>query len=221
MAGQETDDFYKDAVNYWSNIPDTIDGMLGGFARLSSSDVGQSMTFLKKIIQGPGALTEPEVALDCGAGIGRVSKRLLLPVFNTVDLVEVNPKFLKTAETYLGELSSKVGNYFPVGLQSFTPESGRYNVIWNQWVLGHLTDKDLVEYFKRCKKGLKENGVIVAKENVSGGEDYDFDEVDSSYTRPKEALLKLFEEAGLKVIREEKQKHFPKDVYAVFMFALQ
>lgn len=51
MAGQETDDFYKDAVNYWSNIPDTIDGMLGGFARLSSTDVGQSKTFLKKLIQ--------------------------------------------------------------------------------------------------------------------------------------------------------------------------
>lgn len=51
MAGQESDDFYQDAVKYWSKIPDTIDGMLGGFARLSSTDVGQSITFLKKLIQ--------------------------------------------------------------------------------------------------------------------------------------------------------------------------
>lgn len=145
----------------------------------------------------------------------------MLPIFNTVDLVEVNPKFLKTAETYLEEFSSKIGNYFPIGLQSFTPEPGRYNVIWIQWVLGHLTDKDLVEFFKRCKQGLTENGIIVAKENVCGGEEYDFDDVDSSYTRPKDALVKLFEEAGLKIIREEKQKHFPKDIYAVHMFALQ
>ncbi len=38
---------------------------------------------------------------DCGAGIGRVSKRLLLPLFNTVDIEEQNPAFLKKAEEYL------------------------------------------------------------------------------------------------------------------------
>ena len=38
---------------------------------------------------------------DCGAGIGRVSKRLLLPLFNTVDMEEQNPAFLKKAEEYL------------------------------------------------------------------------------------------------------------------------
>ena len=39
--------------------------------------------------------------VDCGAGIGRVSKRLLLPLFNTVDMEEQNPAFLKKAEEYL------------------------------------------------------------------------------------------------------------------------
>ena len=40
-------------------------------------------------------------ALDCGAGIGRVSKRLLLPLFSQVDLVELNSDFLDQARTYL------------------------------------------------------------------------------------------------------------------------
>ena len=38
---------------------------------------------------------------DCGAGIGRVSKRLLLPLFERVDLVEQNPEFLERAKTYI------------------------------------------------------------------------------------------------------------------------
>ena len=38
---------------------------------------------------------------DCGAGIGRVSKRLLLLLFSEVDLVEQNPAFLQKARIYL------------------------------------------------------------------------------------------------------------------------
>lgn len=45
-------------------------------------------------------------ALDCGAGIGRVSKRLLLPLFSEVDLVEQNPAFLEKAKTFLVKLIS-------------------------------------------------------------------------------------------------------------------
>ena len=39
--------------------------------------------------------------VDCGAGIGRVTKNLLLPLFDTVDMVEQNPEFLQTAKDYL------------------------------------------------------------------------------------------------------------------------
>ena len=36
--------------------------------------------------------------LDCGAGIGRVSREVLLKVFDKVDLVEVNPLFVEQAK---------------------------------------------------------------------------------------------------------------------------
>ena len=39
---------------------------------------------------------------------------------------------------------------FP-GLQNFTPSQEAYDVIWIQWVLGHLTDDDLVAFLKRCQ----------------------------------------------------------------------
>lgn len=75
-------------------------------------------------------------ALDCGAGIGRITKRLLLPLFQTVDLVDVTQEFLDKAKSYLGDEGKRVGNYICCGLQDFVPETGRYDVIWIQWVIG-------------------------------------------------------------------------------------
>ena len=46
------------------------------------------------------------IYLDCGAGIGRVTKNLLLPLFDTVDMVEQNPEFLEKAKDYLVSLVS-------------------------------------------------------------------------------------------------------------------
>lgn len=89
--------------------------------------------FLPK--EGEGK-TGTRCALDCGAGIGRITKRLLLPLFNTVDLVDVTQEFLDKAKTYLGSEGKRVGNFFCSGLQDFVPESGRYDVIWIQWVIG-------------------------------------------------------------------------------------
>lgn len=75
-------------------------------------------------------------ALDCGAGIGRITKRLLLPLFKTVDMVDVTEDFLTKAKSYLGEEGRRVRNYFCCGLQDFSPEPNTYDVIWIQWVIG-------------------------------------------------------------------------------------
>lgn len=75
-------------------------------------------------------------ALDCGAGIGRITKRLLLPLFDTVDMVDVTREFLDEAKKYLGADGKRVDNYFCQGLQDFVPGTGRYDVIWIQWVIG-------------------------------------------------------------------------------------
>ena len=78
------------------------------------------------------------------------------------------------------------GHIFNVGLEDWTPgEPGnlKYDLIWNQWCLGHLTDAQLVMYMEKCAKALNEGGLIVVKENLStAGEDV-FDELDSSVTR--------------------------------------
>lgn len=142
-------------------------------------------------------------------------------MFETVDMVELNQSFLDSARGFIGEHSSRVDRLICSGLQDFTPDEGRYDVIWVQWVLGHLTDEDLVNFFKRCQKGLAPNGIIAVKENVSGSNITEFDDVDSSFTRSKDSHMRAMLNAGLKIIKEEKQKGFPKGLYSVYMFALQ
>jgi protein N-terminal methyltransferase len=63
-----------------------------------------------------------------------------------------------------------------------------YDVIWCQWCLGHLSDKQLVRFFKMAQNSLRENGIIVVKENCcppakQGESDTIYDSDDSSLTR--------------------------------------
>lgn len=65
-----------------------------------------------------------------------------------------------------------------------------FDVIWCQWCLGHLSDVDLIAFFKRSHEALKKHphSVIVVKENVcsegaDGSAQEMFDEQDSSLTR--------------------------------------
>ena len=62
---------------------------------------------------GPGN----QRALDCGAGIGRITKHLLQRHFLKTDLADQNPKFLERAKVYLQD-SGRVGEYFCTGKNS-------------------------------------------------------------------------------------------------------
>ncbi|XP_014204533.1 N-terminal Xaa-Pro-Lys N-methyltransferase 1 [Copidosoma floridanum] len=212
--------FYENAAKYWDGIPPTVDGMLGGFGYISKTDISGSKLFLKSLFKSQEGLGR-ERALDCGAGIGRITGNLLANYFDVVDLVEQNPKFLEQAKTYLKKSSNKIGKFFSVGLQDFCPEPNTYDVIWCQWVLGHLNNDDLNKFFHNCKKGLKKNGVLVIKENVTSSNLVEIDEGDSSMTRPYIGLVEAFKKSGFLCISEEKQQSMPQGLYPVYMFALR
>lgn len=143
------DPFYEDAAHYWEKIPATVDGMLGGFGYISQTDIKGSHTFLQEVFRSKNP-PEKKYALDCGAGIGRITKNLLIKTFGKVDLVEQNPAFLEEAKENLKN-NPKLGQLFPVGLQNFSPEEGKYDVIWCQWVMGHLKDEHFIDFLQRCK----------------------------------------------------------------------
>lgn len=212
--------WYEGGAKYWDAVDATLDGVLGGFAQLSEPDLGGSRRFLEAFLSGKGSRSVSNTrALDCGAGIGRITKGLLAKLFVHVDLVEQSPHFIAAARKLLAE-SASVGEFYTEGLQTFTPKAGAYDVIWVQWVLGHLTDRDLVAFFKRCKAGLKPNGIIVVKENTTAPEAV-VDMDDNSVTRTEAQLRAAFGDAGLKVIRSATQPKFPKEIYPVLMFALE
>lgn len=145
---------------------------------------------------------------------------MLVKHFAKVDLVEQNKNFLEKAKDYLGN-SDKVENLFCCGLQNFEPKPQEYDVIWCQWVLGHLTDDHLVSFFQRCLSGLKTNGLIVVKENMTSSGEVERDDEDSSVTRPEEVLKILFAKAGMEIVLELKQQKMPQGLYPVKMFALR
>jgi len=121
----------------------------------------------------------------------------------------------------------RLGEIINVGLQDWTPAPASYNLIWNQWCLGHLKDAQLVAYLRRCAEGLvsREGGNeawIIVKENVSTdieGRDV-YDEEDSSVTRTDAKWRMLFKEAGLRILATEVQKGFPKELFPVRIYAL-
>ena len=182
-------------------------------------DIEASVNFLKLLFKfkpAPGRLR----ALDCGAGIGRVSKNLLMNEFKTVDLVEQDEKFCNKARETLCS-SGHLGEIFNIGLQDFKDNGTKYDIIWSQWVLGHLRDDDLVEFFKTVRNVLDKNGIFVVKENFTKTNETVADEIDSSVTRPLSHFKKLVKQANLKVVKEARQTNFPKSLFPVYMIAMR
>jgi protein N-terminal methyltransferase len=219
----------KAAIEYWSNISADVNGVLGGYPQVSRVDLQGSSNFLGKLRRKSKVYSDRrklDHVVDCGAGIGRVTKGFLSKVAHTVDIVEpvVNLTDVITKGEDFEELREKkaIGSVFNVGLESWTPKI-QYDMIWNQWCLGQLTDVQLLDYFGRIKDKVKPGGWIVVKENMSSdpwGQDV-FDETDNSVTRSNQKFRELFEQAGLKIIATEVQRGFPKELFAVRSYALQ
>ncbi|KAF2160497.1 hypothetical protein M409DRAFT_59972 [Zasmidium cellare ATCC 36951] len=211
------------AIAYWSTTPATVDGVLGGYPQVSRVDLQGSANFLAKLRRQskhfPPSKGKLRTVADCGAGIGRITKGFLQNVAETVDIVEPVTSFTDQVKD-----EPCVGKIYNVGLEEWKPDNGVvYDVVWNQWCVGQLTDAQLVEYLRRLPAVVEEGGWIVVKENLSNnyvGEDV-YDETDSSVTRTDDKFRKLFEEAGLRIVLTELQKGFPKSLYPVRAYALQ
>ena len=169
------------------------------------------------------------MGVDCGAGIGRVTAGFLSTVCDVVDVVE--PVQSLAEEVKNQEMKSGVvGELYIKGLEDWAPEKGKYDLIWNQWCSGYLTDAQLVAYLRRCAGAIKKpDGWIVVKENINkdvqdGGTGKDlFDDIDSSVTRTDGKFLSIFKEAGLNILSKETQKGFPKSLglFPVRLYALR
>ena len=89
--------WYESTLLHWKTAvsADSDDGVLGGYGSIDSVDTEGSLEFLHTNRLFTGWYTGDSLplpgtrALDCGAGIGRVSEGVLLKVCEAVQLVEV------------------------------------------------------------------------------------------------------------------------------------
>lgn len=214
--------WYTHAYDFWEQeafCPLTDDGVLGGYGKVTDIDVRDSNIFLDNLCVLLPNLKSNRVA-DCGAGIGRVTKHFLLNRFNHVDLIEQSPRLLHGSTDYIGKEAIRTTQIL-VGLQDFTPIADTYDVIWIQWVIGHLHDIDFITFFRRCKHSLKKDGVIVLKDNCTESWTFVVDKQDSSVARNVEYIRLLIALSGLSIVLETKQTDFPSELYPVIMFAMR
>ena len=238
-------------------------------------------------------------ALDVGAGIGRVTRDVLLHLAQDVVLAEPVDKYIQEAwvraqfqenpvldqdsidaeDETLEEIDFRVPwkgvrekrtsvTLIQSTHQSLDPSSplsgssakfvgrvgykpspnepedidSKFDVIWCQWTLGHLSNPDLVLFLARAGRALRgPESVIVVKENVcaeiEGSTDGGavFDDQDSSLTRCVDGAIllagsvlthlkssnrtfrELFVEAGLSLYLEKTQEGFPEGLFEVKM----
>ncbi|ERN14764.1 alpha N-terminal protein methyltransferase 1 isoform X2 [Amborella trichopoda] len=218
-------EWYQKGVQYWEGIEASIDGVLGGYGHVNDRDVKGSESFLRELLSELRHGKTNLVALDCGSGVGRVTKNLLQKYFNEVDLVEPVSHFLEAARESLapneqnGSDKHKSFNFYCVSLQEFTPEVGRYDVIWIQWCIGQLADDDFIAFLERAKSGLKPGGFFVLKENIATN-GFVLDKEDKSITRSDSYFKELFIKSRLHLYKTREQKGFPQELFAVRMYAL-
>ncbi|KAK9363798.1 alpha-N-methyltransferase NTM1 [Lipomyces starkeyi] len=221
---------YADAIDYWTGVPATVDGVLGGFGHttLPKTDVKGSIAFLRRISRLYPEFEESGKKLgsrgcDVGAGIGRVTRDVLSKFCSKIDLVEPVAPFANQIRIELERKNvlDKLGDVRQIGMQDFTPEPERYWFIWCQWCLGQLKDAHLVEFLRRCKSGLQKDGLIFVKENNTSTLMDEFDNTDSSVTRADQSFRRIFDEAGLELLEAEVQQGLPQGLYPVRSYALR
>lgn len=237
------------------DVPATVSGVLGGQEHVADDDVRESLAFLDALTSsgggggGDGAVTPPMQrgrALDCGAGIGRVTRDVLVHRFRTVDVLEQSPKMAAQAACELaawtadeGGGGGRVGAIVCCGLQDLvTPATAAsvtaaaavsrvgddYDCVWLQWVIGCVMDVDFVDLLRALATRLAPTGVIVLKDNIVSqpeGTAFQYDRGDHSITRSRAYLDALIARAGLHVATEVPQVAWDDELLPVVMLALR
>jgi len=211
-------EWYNTSLKYWSEKPATVNGVLDGHEDLSPIDISGSLSLIKRIkLKKPNL--EWNYCLDCGAGIGRVTKLLLAKAFNNVDILEPTQHYIDTCREYVD--NDRLKELYHTSLQEFVIPSNKYDVIWAQWCLLYLPNDAFVEFIRKALKALKKGGIIVIKENICDNESvYNVDVTDNSICRSPKVLRELIEKADGTVILEREQDDVPEHLYPVSMFVV-
>ena len=244
-----SDEWYQRQINHWEKrvVVEGLsyDTMVGGPGH-ADKDIRDSAVFLAKHmssmkdVNGGGF-----VALDVAAGLGRVTRELLLHHFAEVDLLEPSPTLMNEAKRLLNTSNTttdirgtehpeghRVLNFFQVSVHELLWRDlpHRYDVLWVQWAMDKMTDEHAIYMLKEARNSLRSSeSLVIVKENIcnvcdEGGwwpQGFAVDD-EPTITRSLEYLqAKIFDAAGFKVIDQEIQKDFDPNLYPIYMLALR
>ena len=167
--------------------------------------------------------------LDCGAGIGRVTRGVFADRFARLDLVEQNAQYLETARTHtLAPWAPKLGDVVAAPLQACDPaalvrDGAAYDLVWVQWVVLYMSDAELIAFLQRARAALVRDGhgYIVVKDNVTRGSHFWVDRDDGSLIRTDAQLRDVFRRAGMTLLLARLQPDFPEDLFPIMTYVLQ
>ena len=224
------ENWYKKREDHWASQEPTIKSVLGGFENSHLPDVKCSCELLNGLILSK-QLT-PGNALDCGAGIGRVTEYVLSNFFKEIDLVEKDKKFIEKCKVKFSG-NNKIKNIYSSPLESFKFEK-KYDLIWIQWCLENLEDEDLEPFINKCYNHLNEDGIIIVKENLYNLEEkendkgekegevneFTYSDLDFSKQRPDAFYINFFLKNKFKIKLHFLNPNWPEDMMPLCIYVL-
>ena len=191
---KEEKNWYKKREEYWASVEPNLTSVLGN-ENIQLPDVKCSCELLNGLILSKQL--NPKCCLDCAAGIGRVTEYVLSNFFNEIDLFEKDKVFLeKCKKKFAG--NDKIKNIYESSLEKFKFEK-KYDLIWIQWCLENLEDEDLLPFLKKCYENIKDDGIIIVKENL-----YNIDEEEEN----EEEEVKKEKNNKKNEIKDEKNNNY-------------
>ncbi len=218
------ENWYKKREEHWASKEPTLASVLGGFESSHLPDVKCSCELLNGLIATKQL--NPGNALDCGAGIGRVTEYVLCNYFKEIDLVEKDKKFIdKCKVKFTG--NNRVKNIYMSPLESFKFEK-KYDLIWVQWCLENLEDEDLEPFLNKCYTNLNDDGLIIVKENLDTfdeeekkeNKEFRYSDLDYSKQRPDAFYINLFIKNKFKIKLHFLNPNWPEEMMPLCVYVL-
>ncbi|TNJ30578.1 putative S-adenosylmethionine-dependent methyltransferase [Giardia muris] len=223
IAFMNTPYWYKACSSWYTDcVEPTIDGMLGGLSYVHEGDVAWSKTKLQEL--ATKGIIRTNSCIDCGGGIGRVATFALAPIFEHVDLMEGCQAFVEASSKNFAK--DALRNRFVAPLQDIDAvrnviKDRKYDVVFLQWITGHLTDTDVVAFLRFAITDLLlPGGKILLKDNCLP-EGFAFDEQDVNLLRSEPMIRALCEAAGCTILSACSQDTWPKGLYPIRFFVIE
>ncbi len=166
-----------------------------------TNDIFNKLTKYKNQLNNTHQPLHFQTALDVGAGIGRITYNHLYDICDKIDLLDINNNFLEIAKS--NDIKNKINQCFASDIQSFS-FTNNYDLIFIQWVLEYLDNKQLIKFIDEACKHLNKNGIMIIKENVNIDDDeYILYEEEGSMIRPYRMFDEIFKFRNKKCEDEE------------------